>query len=171
MTGSDKASLANKPDRPKLNIFYIFSSHPGCTVRDLSAFGGFFRWLPASKHMTNSIFFLFRRERWALFQCFLTVLPYSTPYWVTLHLCSLIKISKYSIWKHPSEYKLSDSQPSAGILEQSMEARNRVGIGLSYLPAMLHYTAWRNWFLGSDSCAPRKFKNSGSERGEGQNMY
>ena len=43
MTGSDKAGLANKPDRTELNIFYIFSSHPGCTVRDLSAFGGFFR--------------------------------------------------------------------------------------------------------------------------------
>jgi hypothetical protein len=25
------------------------------------------------------------------------------------------------------------------------------------------YTAWRNWFLGIDSWAPLKFKNSGSE--------
>jgi hypothetical protein len=36
----------------------------------------------------------------------------------------------------------------AGILEQSMGARNRVGIGLSYtgLPG---YIGWRNQFLGS----------------------
>ncbi len=42
---------------------------------------------------------------------------------------------------------------SAGILEQSMKARNRdIGIGLSYLPARLHSLAelvpW-NRFLGS----------------------
>jgi hypothetical protein len=40
----------------------------------------------------------------------------------------------------------------AGILEHSMEARNRVGIGLSYRPARLHRLAesipW-NRFLGS----------------------
>jgi hypothetical protein len=30
-----------------------------------------------------------------------------------------------------------------------MGAWNRVGIGLSYRPARLHYTAWRNRFLGS----------------------
>jgi hypothetical protein len=35
---------------------------------------------------------------------------------------------------------------SAGIFEQSMGARNRVGIGLSYQPP--GYIAWRNWFLG-----------------------
>jgi hypothetical protein len=42
--------------------------------------------------------------------------------------------------------------PSAGILEQYMGARNRVGIGLSYRPARLHWLAesisW-NRFLGS----------------------
>jgi hypothetical protein len=26
------------------------------------------------------------------------------------------------------------------------------------------YTAWRNWFLGSDSWALKKFKNSGSDQ-------
>jgi hypothetical protein len=40
---------------------------------------------------------------------------------------------------------------SAGILEQSMGARNRIGIGLSYRPARLHKLAesipWY-WFLG-----------------------
>jgi hypothetical protein len=35
---------------------------------------------------------------------------------------------------------------SAGIIKQSMEARNRIGIGLSYRPARL---GWRNRFLGS----------------------
>ncbi len=39
---------------------------------------------------------------------------------------------------------------------QSMGARNRVGIGLSYQPAR------RNWFLGIDSWAPYKFKNFSS---------
>jgi hypothetical protein len=41
---------------------------------------------------------------------------------------------------------------SAGILEQSMGARNRVGIGLSHWPARLHRQAEsisRNRFLGS----------------------
>ncbi len=50
---------------------------------------------------------------------------------------------------------------SAGIFKQSMGARNRVGIGLSYRPARLQSLAelvpW-NRFLGS-----LKFKNSGSE--------
>ncbi len=44
---------------------------------------------------------------------------------------------------------------SAGICKQSMGARNRVGIALSYRPARLytHTTAWRNWFLGINSWA------------------
>ncbi len=42
---------------------------------------------------------------------------------------------------------------SAGIYKQSIGARNRVGIGLSYQPA-IGYTAWRNCFLGIDSWAP-----------------
>jgi hypothetical protein len=33
------------------------------------------------------------------------------------------------------------SEPCTGILEQSMGARNRVGIGLSYRPARLHRLA------------------------------
>jgi len=42
---------------------------------------------------------------------------------------------------------------SAGIFDQSMGARNRVGIRLSYQPARLQYIGWRNpW-------APKKFKN------------
>ncbi len=45
----------------------------------------------------------------------------------------------------------------AGVFKQSMGASNQVGIGLSYWPQ-----AWRNWFLGIDSWAPSKFKNSGS---------
>jgi hypothetical protein len=36
---------------------------------------------------------------------------------------------------------LSEAENSAGILEQSMGARNRVGIGLSYRPAWLHVLA------------------------------
>ncbi len=39
---------------------------------------------------------------------------------------------------------------SAGILEQSLGAKNRVGIGLSYWPARLHRLA--------DSWAPKKLK-------------
>jgi hypothetical protein len=41
---------------------------------------------------------------------------------------------------------------SAGILDQSMGARNRVGIGLSHRAAS--YTGWRNRFLGIYSWAP-----------------
>ncbi len=50
--------------------------------------------------------------------------------------------------------------PSAGIFKQSMGARHRVGIGLSFQPARLHRLAeWtpRNRFLGS-----LNFKNSGT---------
>jgi hypothetical protein len=43
-----------------------------------------------------------------------------------------------------------------------MGARHRVGIGLSYRPAGLHYIGWRNSFLGIDSWAPYTFKNTGS---------
>jgi hypothetical protein len=39
----------------------------------------------------------------------------------------------------------------AGIFKQSMGARNRVGIGLSYLPGFI---GWRNSFLGIDFWAP-----------------
>ncbi len=41
--------------------------------------------------------------------------------------------------------------PSVGILEQSMGAKNRVGIGLLYLPARLHTVGRWNRFLGIDS--------------------
>jgi hypothetical protein len=49
---------------------------------------------------------------------------------------------------------------SAGIFKQSMGARNRVGIGLSYRPARLH-RLWER-FLKIDSLAPQTFKNTGS---------
>jgi hypothetical protein len=39
---------------------------------------------------------------------------------------------------------------SAGILEQSMRARNRVGVGLSYRPARLYRLA--ELIPGNDSC-------------------
>jgi hypothetical protein len=47
-------------------------------------------------------------------------------------------------------YGLGTISPSncAGILKQSMGARNRVGIGLSYRPARLNSLA--DWFLGID---------------------
>ncbi len=44
-----------------------------------------------------------------------------------------------------------------------MRAMNQVGIGLSYRTGPPGYTAWRNWFLGIDSWAPKKFKNLGSD--------
>ncbi len=39
---------------------------------------------------------------------------------------------------------------SAGILSQSMGARNRVGIGLSYRAGLLGYIGWLNRFFGID---------------------
>jgi hypothetical protein len=42
--------------------------------------------------------------------------------------------------------------PSAGILEQSVEARNRVGIGLSDWPASLHSLHVHKWLLLVYSC-------------------
>jgi hypothetical protein len=48
--------------------------------------------------------------------------------------------------------RLASDKPRAGIFEESMVARNRGGIGLSYRPA--GYIGWRNSFLGSDSWAP-----------------
>jgi hypothetical protein len=53
----------------------------------------------------------------------------------------------------------ANSQDSVGIFKQSM--RNWVGIGLSSRPARLH-SLKRNWFLGIDDWAPKKFKNSDS---------
>jgi hypothetical protein len=50
---------------------------------------------------------------------------------------------------------------SAGILEQSLGARNRAGIGLLYWPARLHYRL-AELILGIDSWAPLKFTNAGS---------
>jgi hypothetical protein len=62
------------------------------------------------------------------------------------------------IVKEPLQYGTPQGFLCAGILEQSMGARNRVGIGLSYRPAKLHSLAelihW-NLFLGF-----RKFKNT-----------
>jgi hypothetical protein len=46
----------------------------------------------------------------------------------------------------------TSNHTSAEILEQSMGARNRVGIELSYWP--LGYKGRRNRFLRIDSCAP-----------------
>jgi hypothetical protein len=48
-------------------------------------------------------------------------------------------------------------EPNVGILEQSMGARNRVGIDLSYQPARLHRLA------ESMPWAPYKFKNTVSK--------
>ncbi len=56
----------------------------------------------------------------------------------------------------------------AGIFKQSLGARNRVGIGLSYRPARLHI-GWRNSFLGSIP-GLQTFKNTGSGRGCSQTM-
>jgi hypothetical protein len=52
---------------------------------------------------------------------------------------------------------------SAGIFKQSIWARNRVGIELSYRTARLHSLALWNQFLGS-----LKFKNSGSGLASGE---
>jgi hypothetical protein len=48
-----------------------------------------------------------------------------------------------------------------------MGAKNRVGRVLSYTGSP-GYTAWRNWFLGINSWAPQKFKNSGCIVGAGR---
>jgi hypothetical protein len=42
--------------------------------------------------------------------------------------------------------ELGSGEPGAGIFKESMGARNRGGIGLSYRPARL-YIGWRNSFL------------------------
>ncbi len=42
----------------------------------------------------------------------------------------------------------------AGIFKNSMGARHRLGIGLSYRPATPGYIGWRSWCLGIDSWAP-----------------
>jgi hypothetical protein len=55
---------------------------------------------------------------------------------------------------------LQDQTHRAGIFKQSMGARNRVGIGLSYRPTRLHRLA--KFILGIDSWAPLTFKNTGS---------
>jgi hypothetical protein len=47
-------------------------------------------------------------------------------------------------------------KPVLEFSKQSMGARNRVLIGLSYLPA--NYSAWLNWFLVIDSWVPQKFR-------------
>ncbi len=52
----------------------------------------------------------------------------------------------------------------AGIFKQSMGARNRVGIGLSYRPARLHrLVGWRNKFLGIDHTCD--YKSLSTEKG------
>jgi hypothetical protein len=53
----------------------------------------------------------------------------------------------------------------AGILEQSLGARNQVGIGLSTCrTGPPGYILWRNRFLRIDSWAPKKVKNTVSIR-------
>ncbi len=46
------------------------------------------------------------------------------------------------------------AETCAGILEQSMGAKNRVGIGLSYRPGRLHVHRLAESVPGIDSCAP-----------------
>jgi hypothetical protein len=57
-----------------------------------------------------------------------------------------------SSWFQREEERGNEKKYSAGILEQSMGARNRVGIRLSYRPSRLQKPAW----------APLKLKNSDS---------
>ncbi len=86
-------------------------------------------------------------KSWPVFHSYLvlfrTVLPFSSPpssfscppsFFCLPHLSSFLFTSFV--------YLTSTSSPSAGILEQSMGARNRVGIGLSYHPPC--YIGWRN---------------------------
>jgi hypothetical protein len=65
-----------------------------------------------------------------------------------LHLCLVFKLatpvslSTYTpVCLPPSGIDFSGTMSTAGIFNQSMGARNRVGIGLSYRPARLHSLA------------------------------
>ncbi len=60
-------------------------------------------------------------------------------------------------WQRPTSSALFVT--CARIFKQSMGARNRVGIGLSSLPARQHTLGWLNWFRGIDFWAPARFKN------------
>jgi hypothetical protein len=77
------------------------------------------------------------------------VLQLSTPLWVIIcynRCTSKANSSILSSLPRKSAVQLLVSN-YCGILEQSMGARNRVGIGLSY--RAVGYIGWRNRFLGS----------------------
>ncbi len=91
--------------------------------------------------------------------CFYT--GYSLPFSPTWHKTTSVKLSiclslclylRALGWVHESLFIQRDKMSSAGIFKQSMGARNRVGIGLSYRPTRLHSLAelvsW-NRFLAS----------------------
>jgi hypothetical protein len=65
-------------------------------------------------------------------------------------------------YKDIDQDKKKGHRPVLEFLNNLWGARNRVGIGLSYQPAMPGYIGWQNWFLGIDSWAPSKFENSDS---------
>jgi hypothetical protein len=70
-----------------------------------------------------------------------------------VELKSYLTIRPSYIVIQPLRCRLSTTVYRAGIFKQSMGARNRGGMGLSYRPARLHRLA--ELFLGIDSWAPK----------------
>jgi hypothetical protein len=66
----------------------------------------------------------------------------------------------WPVMKIPVMFSVSVVSSVLEFLNNLWGGRNRVGIGLSYLAARLHMLA--ESFLGIDSCAPYKFKNTGT---------
>jgi hypothetical protein len=94
--------------------------------------------------------------------------PFIIEYWTFKNVIyrsaeeQLLKLRKYEYQmfldnKLPPPFSSARAQAarySAGIFKQSMGARNRLGIGLSYQTTPPGYTARRNRFLGIDSWPP-----------------
>jgi hypothetical protein len=80
--------------------------------------------------------------------------PYFSLFETRARICKPFKEPKnrFTAWRAATTTLFSYQAARDGILEQSMGARNRVGIGLSYRPARLHRLAGSipsNRFLGS----------------------
>ncbi len=97
-----------------------------------------------------------------------SLFPFSTSFALTFlyYSYSMFSGSNFRVWKVQCcrvflvpiwhiffSYSVFFSFSFAGIFKQSMGARNREGIVLSYRPAR-GYIGWQNWFLGIYSWAP-----------------
>ncbi len=130
----------------------VFPSPAGMSLTKLSL--GIIKLFPARESFVSDIPVGNRKKPLTFLQCIIPILTFDDH---QSCVCSVLRLSTLRIKGPEKEMGVASWMTDhygirAGIFKQSMGARNRIGIGLSYRPARLHRLVelipW-NRFLGS----------------------